>query len=206
MLLDWSPDDDWVLFANDPMGSQSIIADGIIVQAVSLQEGGLHRVAAMLGYDDYRAWCGGSLVLTAGGDRIATANKRLLVTRPPVWHAHLLASDPGRAWGSVTCSPGGRTVVVQSQPVSTDANFFHTKWSRWRVGLDGAVRRLTSPPPGYADESPRFSGATLFFVRSRRGIGRVYALRDGKLIGPFASLGYSLGYYGHNDWTYSVRR
>jgi hypothetical protein len=95
---------------------------------------------------------------------------------------------------------------VQSQPASTDANFFHTRWSLWRVGLDGTKRRLTSPRPGYADESPRFSGKTLFFVRSRRGVGKLYALRGGRLLGPLASLGSQLGYYGHHAWPYSVRR
>jgi hypothetical protein len=207
MLLGWSPDDRWVLFANDPMGSQSIIADGILVRAVPIRGGALHTVASMLGNDDYRAWCGSRLVLSAGGDRIATTNKRLLVTGPPSWHARLLAADPARAWGSLTCAPDGQAVVVQSQRAgTTNESFVNTRWSLWHVGFDGTSRRLTSPPPGYADESPRFSGTTLFFVRSHRGVGRVYALRGGKLLGPFASLGANIGYYGHHAWAYAVRR
>jgi hypothetical protein len=204
MLFGWSGDSRWIFFAIDPMGSQSIIADGVQLQAVSV-DGVVRDIAPALANDDYRTWCGGRLVLTAGGDRIATNNKRLVVTAPPLWKAQRLVRDPRRSFGSVACAPGGRSVVAQSQPTSSDANFFHTHWSLWRVGFDGTQRRLTSPPPGYADESPRFSGTTLFFVRSHRGVGRVYALRNGKLLGPFATL-QGLGYYGHHEWPYSVRR
>jgi hypothetical protein len=205
MLLGWSGDSTWVFYAIDPMGSASIIADGVRMQAVSVN-GTVRTVASGLAYDDYRTWCNGRLVLTAGGDRIATHNKQLIVAAPPAWKPKPLVTDSSRAWGSLACTPDDRAVVVQSQPASADANFFHTRWSLWRIGFDGARRRLTSPPPGYADESPRFSGKTLFFVRSRRGVGRVYALRDGKLLGPFASLGSDIGYYGHHAWPYSVRR
>jgi hypothetical protein len=81
-------------------------------------------------------------------------------------------------------------------------------WSLWRVSLHGSQHRLTSPPAGYSDESPRFSrdGRTLFFVRSRKGVGELYALRGGRVLGPLASLGFRLGYYGHTDWAYSVSR
>jgi WD40 repeat protein len=61
---------------------------------------------------------------------------------------------------------------------------------------------VTTPPRGYADESPRFSrdGQVLAFVRSRKGVGSLYTLRTGRASGPLLSLGYSLGYYGHQDW------
>jgi hypothetical protein len=92
---------------------------------------------------------------------------------------------------------------VQSQRESDNASFFATRWALWRVGLDGTRRRrLTSPPTGDADESPRFAAdhRTLLFVRSRKGVGRLYALRNRRVVGPLLSLGYSLGYYGHQAW------
>src|SRR4051812_7698216 len=42
MLLGWSGDSKWVFYAIDPMGSASLIADGIRLRAVSIQEGGVH--------------------------------------------------------------------------------------------------------------------------------------------------------------------
>jgi hypothetical protein len=206
MLLGWSGDSRWVFYAIDPMGSQSIIADGVRLRAVSL-EGASRALAPMLANDDYRAWCGGRLVLTAGGDRIAAHHKQLVTSAPPLWRTRTLAARAGRAWGSLACGPDDNSVVVQSEPdAGPDMTSVWTHWSLWRVGLHGSLRRLTSPPAGYADESPRFSrdGRTLFFVRSRKGVGKLYALHGGRLRGPLASLGFRLGYYGHTEWPYTV--
>lgn len=206
-LLRWSGDSRWIFFAVDPMGSNSIAADGLHVLAISARGGVAHRLALMLAYPDYFAWCSRRLVFTAGGDRLATTNKRLLVASPPLWRVRILVKMPRRAWGSLVCSPDGRSVVVQSQPESRDYNFAHTKWALWRVGLDGSARTLTSPPRGHADESARFSrdGRTLMFVRSQSGHGQLFALRGGRLLGPLRSLGYQLGYYGHRSWWPATR-
>lgn len=205
-----SPDRRWILYAIDPMGSASLAADGLTLQAVSTTGGRSRTVASGLLYSDYRAWCDfRTLVITAGGDRIATNNKRLVVTGPPTWRPHLLVHMPTHAFGSVVCAPDGESVVVQSQPQSADGSFFHTRWHLQRIWFyDGAQKTLTHPPLGYADESPHFSPdeRTIYFVRSKRGIGELYALRAGKLVGPLLSLGYSMGYYGANAWPYTVRR
>jgi hypothetical protein len=187
------------------MGSGSIAADGVRLQAVPVDAGGIVTIAPTLLYADYRAWCAGSLVLSAGGDRIATTNKRLMTTRPERWQTRLLVRAPGRTWGSLVCAPAGRSVVVQSQAATRpDMSVDHSHWSLWRVGFDGRTLQLTRPPRGSSDDSPRFAGRTLFFVRSRRGVGVVYALRAGRLLGPFASLGRLDGYYGHRAWEYTV--
>ncbi|MDE3194963.1 MAG: PD40 domain-containing protein, partial [Acidobacteriota bacterium] len=117
-----------------------------------------------LGYSDYRAWCGGRLVITAGGDREATIHKRLEIASPPGWKPRPLTSLRGRAWGSVACAPDGRSVVVQSQPAAQLTNFFATRWQLWRVRLDGTATPLTHPAAQHADESPQLSpdGKTLY--------------------------------------------
>jgi hypothetical protein len=200
-----SPDRRWALYAIDPMGSASIAADGLPVRAIRVTGGRSYPVASGLWADDYRAWCGGRLVVTAGLDRIATHNKRLIVTGPPGWKPHRVVSRPRMSFGSLVCD-GSNGIVVQGQPSNTDANFFHTHWSLYRVGLDGSMSRLTSPPAGHADESPKVAGGVVYFVRSTHGNGELYALQNGKVVGPLLSLGYSLGYYGHQAWPYSVTR
>ena len=206
VLLGWSGDDRWIFFTVDPGGSGSIAADGLTLRVVSARGGRPAKLARMLPYRDHLAWCGERLVLTGGGDRVATHGKRLLVAAPPDWHPRPLVDPPARAWGSLACAADGRSVVAQSQRRSDNPSFFATRWSLWRVAFDGSLRRLTSPPRGFADESPRFSrdGRVLAFVRSRRGVGALYALRRGHVVGPVLSLGYSLGYYGHQNWWQTV--
>lgn len=205
ILVGISPDRRWILYAIDPQSSASLAADGLAIRAVPSSGGRTRAVASGLLNDDYRAWCGGRLVLTAGLDRITTSNKRLVITGPPKWQTSALVASRSRAWGSLTCSPDGRSVVVQSQRDSTSYDLSRTHWALWRVGLDGSTTQLTHPPAGYADESPRFAGGVLYFVRSRKGVGRLDALRDGKLLGPLVSLGENDGYYGHHAWPYGVR-
>jgi hypothetical protein len=199
-----SPDGRWVLYTIDPFGSASIPADGLQLKAIRVTGGRSYALPLGLLYDDYRAWCGNRLVMTAGGDRIAVHGKRLIVTGPPGWKPHRVVADPRMSFGSLVCDGDG--IVVQGQPSSTDANFFHTHWSLYRVGLDGSMSRLTSPPARYADESPKVARGVVYFVRSTHGNGKLYALQNGKVIGPLLSLGYSLGYYGHQAWPYSVTR
>jgi Tol biopolymer transport system component len=201
-LLGWSPDGRWILFVVDPDGSGSIQADGLVLRAVRAGGGRVVRIARMLVYRDYLTWCGDKLVFTEGGDRVATSHKRLLVTSPPGWRPRPLVRAAGRSWGSVACAPGGRWLVAQSQRESDNPSFFATHWALWRVGLDGSTRQLTSPPHGYTDESPRISrdGRTLMFVRSRKGTGKLYALRASKVVGPLLVFGNNTGYYGHHDW------
>src|SRR5919109_4103310 len=201
-LFAWSSDSRWLLFYIDPMGSESLAADGVQVRAISVHGGRPRPVVGMLRYPDYLTGCGRRLVAPAGGDRLATENKWLVLANAPRWRARTLVRSSARAWGSIACAPDGTRLVAQSQPVSHDFSFFATCWSLWSVRLDGSKTRLTAPPAGYADESPRWSrdGRSLLFVRSRRGQGRLFLWQAGRVRGPLANLGSSLGYYGHHDW------
>lgn len=197
-----SPDGRWLLFAVDSYASASIAADGLDLLVVSTHGGAVHHLGLTLGYRDYLTWCDGELVYAQGPDRIAIHGKRLLAAAPPDWRPRVLWRAPGRSFASPACEPGSSAVAVLSQPSSIDANFFATRWQLWRVGLDGTHRLLDTPPPGYADEQPSWSpdGRSLLFVRERKGYGQLMLLRAHALAGPFANLGYQLGYYGHHDW------
>ena len=202
ILVGWSPDSRWIFFSIDPMSSASLMADGLQLRALEVATGRVVPVADLLLDYDYLTWCGSTLVLTAGGDRLATTNKRLVVARAPDWKPRALWVDPKRAFASIACAPDGKSVAVLSQPASEDFNFFHTKWQLWRVSLDGSRTLLDKPPTGSADESPRWSreGSALLFVREHKGYGQLMLFRDGRVTGPFANLGSSPGYYGHQDW------
>ncbi|MFL5954842.1 MAG: hypothetical protein ACJ76I_12125 [Gaiellaceae bacterium] len=202
VLLRLSADDGWLLFTIDPGGSGSIAADGLVLRVVSTSGGRVHKLGVALAYPDYLAWCNGRLVYVGGSDRIAIHAKRLLVASPPSWRPRPLWGDRSRSFASPACAPAGGAVAVLSQRSNIDANFFATRWQLWRVGLDGSLRELDAPPRGWADEAPQWSrdGRSILFVREWKGYGRVMLLRDGRLYGPIANLGYALGYYGHHDW------
>jgi hypothetical protein len=208
-LVTFSPDRRWLFYDVDPMSSASLAADGLVLRVLDVATGRTKPVARALLDDDYWSWCGSTLVLTAGGNRLATTNKRLVTARAPGWRPRPLWADARRAFGSVTCAPDGRSVAVLSQREQhTNWYFFATRWQLWRVGLDGSRRLLDRPPPGYADESPAWApdGRSLLFVREREGYGTLELLRDRHVFGPLAKLGYSLGYYGHHDWRVAWRR
>lgn len=202
-----SPDGKWILYAIDPMGSASLAADGLRTMAVPTAGGRSYTVAFGLVYDSYRAWCGGRLVMTAGGDRIASHDKRLIVSGPPSWQPRFLVREPKRAFGSVACAPDGRSVVVQEEPAGgVNESSTASHWQLWRITLAGKATQLTNPPAGYSDDSPQVAGdGTIYFVRSRRNVGSLYALRNGTVVGPLLDLGLDENeYYGHRDWPYRV--
>ncbi|MDX6424756.1 MAG: hypothetical protein QOD52_161 [Gaiellaceae bacterium] len=202
VLLRVSSDDRWVFFTIDPGGSGSIAADGLVLRVLSTAGGPVHKLGVALPYPDYLTWCGGRLVYVGGKDRVAIHAKRLLVAAPPNWRPALLWAGHSRSFSTPACRPGGKSVAVLAQRSSMDANFFATRWQLWRVGLDGTRQELDAPPAGWADEAPRWSrdGRSLLFVRERKGYGRVMLLRDGRVFGPIAKLGFASGYYGRHDW------
>jgi hypothetical protein len=202
VLLRFTNDDRWIVFAIDPGGSNSIAADGLVLRVVSTSGGAVSKLGVALTDTDYLASCGGGLVFVGGGDRIATHAKRLLVARPPLWRPRPLWDDRSRSFGSLACAPDGHSVAVLSQRSSDDANFFSTRWQLWQVGFDGSHTLLDAPPRGSADESPQWSrdGRALLFVRERNGYGQLMLRQTGHVVWPFANLGYSLGYYGHHAW------
>jgi hypothetical protein len=202
VLLRISNDGRWIFFTIDPGGSGSIAADGLDLRVVSATGGRVSKLGVALPAADYLAPCGGGLVFAGGGDRVAIHAKRLLVARPPLWRPRPLWDDRTLSFGSLACAPDGRSVAVLSQRSSNNAYFFATRWRLWRVSLDGTHTLLDAPPPGSADESPQWSrdGRSLLFVRERNGYGQLMLRHAGQTIGPFANLGYSLGFYGHHVW------
>ena len=195
-----TPDGKWIFYALDRFSSASLAADGLPVRAIRTSGGRSHPIATGLVYASYRSWCDGRFVMTAGFDRDTTTNKWLVTASPPRWKARILVKSARRAFGSLTCAPGG--LIAQSTAAS-DEGFRSPNWSLWHVDWNGKLRRLTTPPKGVSDESPQYAGGVLYFVRS----GWLYALRNARLLGPLLRVPRAApGFFGHRDWSYSVRR
>lgn len=187
-----SPDGTWILFAIDPLDSASLAADGLVLQAVSVGGGTPRTIAPSLLGAGYHAWCGDTLVVTAGGDRYAAHDKWLVVTRPPDWHVRRIVV-PGWSFGALACRGDG----VVAQAARNSATTMNPRWQLWQVGLDGSHRVLDVPPPGWADDSPRAArDGTVVFVRSHDGDGTLYGLG----VGPLVAVGHDDGFFGRRPW------
>jgi len=210
-----SPDGRWLFYWAGSHGSNSIAADGLplYVRRVGRAASGSRVVPKMLAAPDFLSWCGQQLVVAAGGDRYTTDAKQLLLIAPR-WRAGKLTHD-ARSWVSPACSPDGRTVAASAGRSWVEPRFGLERRSIWLIRLDGSGRkRLTSPPPGRTDESPRWSadGRFVLFVRAgptARGAtapGSLWLVRvgDGRLFGPLARAGRVANYYGHYGWADAV--
>jgi hypothetical protein len=71
MLAGWWPDGQGLLFWDDPQGSASIAADGLVLDSLELSDLKLRPLATTLVYQDWVAWSpdGRTVAVVAGGDR-----------------------------------------------------------------------------------------------------------------------------------------
>lgn len=206
-----SPGGKWFVYSVDRFSSASLAADGLPFFIMRTHGGRAVGLGAGLVYASYRSWCAdNSLVMAVGVSREAVDNKRLIHFLGPSWTGTNVEPKLHESvFGSLDCAPDGESVVVQETAQSRTTGYRHPHWSLWRVNLtDGKQTQLTHPPAGSEDDSPRWSPdeLTLYFVRARHGYGSLYALHNGKLVGPLLSLGHNSGYFGETQWGYSVRR
>src|SRR5436190_941221 len=129
----------------------------------------------------------------------------------PRWRARNLSRDATQSWVSPACAADGERIVAAAGPNRTENRFGEERRSVWVLAADGSSRkRLTSPPPGATDESPRWSsdGRWILFVRSNRttrnatAFGSLYLLEVAtrRLRGPLARVGPAGNYYGLYGW------
>ena len=198
------------LWWDDPYSSASIAADGIALYANG------ERLADTLVFPDYVSVCGRHLALAAGPDRYTTHGKRVLFDGRDV------SSDPTRSWVSPSCNASGFLVAAAGR-----------NWVERRVGR-GELRsiwelaprkvRLSYPPAGWTDESPRvLPDGSILFARTRETSVKVpngwrttdqahlelIAYGHTTWVGSTSwsvegSAGPSIDYYGHYAWPWLI--
>ena len=211
-IAGWSPDGKWVLFFADLSSSASIAADGLPLRSVRAAGGSAVTIVPhLLAAEDLRTWCKRRLVVASGFDRYTTHGKTLVAASAPRWRARNLSRDATQSWVSPACAADGERIVAAAGPNRTENRFGEERRSVWVLAADGSSRkRLTSPPPGATDESPRWSsdGRWILFVRSNRttrnatAYGSLYLLEVAtrRLRGPLARVGPAGNYYGLYGW------
>lgn len=211
----FTPDGRNVLFWSNPVGSGSIRADGLPLEAVSTA-GGRPRtlVSTMLVAGDFLTACGRSLVAVAGAGRETNQGKWLAQLAPPDFRARSLGLSGSESWVDPSCASGGE-IAAAAGPSSRNARFGAEHRSIWLIpGRGRPPVRLTTPVGAdVSDELPRLSrdGRTILFIRGvsslrtgQRGELELLTLgADGRaqMIGPLADLGSAgIGYYDAYPW------
>lgn len=200
------------LWWDDPQGSGSIAADGITLFD------GRAPLAPTLVFPDYVALCGSRLAYAAGHDRYTTARKRIVLDGRNV------SRDASLSWVSPACNADGLLVAAAGR--NWDERLIGRGENRSIWELAPARRRLTAPPAGWTDESPRvLPDGSILFVRTRETAvkqpqnwrvtdhGRIELIRGGRVtwiattswsaeeIGSSARY---VNYYGHYGWPWLV--
>jgi len=208
-LAGWSPDGRWILFQLDPGSSASIGADGLPLEAVPAATRARPVQVVPIELSQPPAWCGNTLVQSAGGFRYTFQGKHLIAAKAPNWRAAAVTHAPRQGWMLPTCSQDGRWVAATVAPSS--AKGYRTSFSQptelWLlrprgaqphvlVGNDGGQYQLT--PLGWSRGSrwllvqrlrvkPMMGPAQLLLADVSEGGHLV------KLAGPVATAPLSLG-------------
>jgi hypothetical protein len=115
------------------------------------------------------ARCGRGLALAVGGDRNSMHGKSIALDGRDV------SRDPSRSWITPVCNAGGTRLVAAARPENPDGPWGDEHRALWQVLP--TRRRLTSPPRGWSDESPRIlPGGSILFVRTHLTSRKVHGV------------------------------
>jgi hypothetical protein len=215
----WSPDGKWIFFQPDPDNSASIAMDGLPLDAVPVAgsppagEGRpVQVVPSMLGQP--LAWCGGRLVVSAGGERFTFHRKHLVAAAPPAWSTSPVSRDASLGWMQPSCDPAGRWVAAVAAP-NRDVIALAGPSELWVLRADGSSARVLEGTGGgrYQMNQPQWSadGRWVLFSRtpvaSRGGSSDLFMEqidpatgRALRLVGPVVRDATVFGWYrGHSN-------
>jgi hypothetical protein len=211
----WSPDGRWILFWADTPGDEASAADGVPLQAISIEDGtSMEVVPSMLRHPDFLSACRPDVAIAAGAGADVADDKLIEVAHPPEWTATPVRTAQQLGGPAIwpACTRDGDLVAtsVLTGPSNTGRPLDQT-WRVWiYVKLDDRSLLATDPGPGFSDEAPRWAhdGRYVMFVRRDVGTerGRVYLLRFGEgfavhEVSRIADLGPVPNDLGYADWS-----
>jgi Tol biopolymer transport system component len=205
----WSPDGKWIFFQPDPFNSASIAMDGLPLDAVPVagRPRPVQVVPTMLSQP--LAWCGGRLVVSAGGERFTFHQKHLVAAAPPAWSTSPASRDSSLGWMQSACDPAGTWVAAVAAP-NTDVILFARPSELWVLRADGSSAHALVGTGGgrYQMNQPRWSadGRWVLFSRTtvvpRRGSSDLFLTRIDpttgralRLVGPVVRDATVFGWY-----------
>jgi hypothetical protein len=215
-LAQFAPGDKALAFWVNRYGSASLVEDGLRLQLLTLDQSGTAVTLSTLSpaHSEAVTTCGDRLVFVAGGGREGTLGKRLASAYAvDGWQAESLTYG-SRSAVSPSCAPEGDWLAAAIGPNGQ----WHAGQEQRSIELfpmhNGRRTRLSTPPPGSSDESPRVTGGGrwVLFIRSKLtrdgATGAGYLISTSKPgsrpIGPLFIAGPASDYYGTYNWTETV--
>ncbi len=216
----WSSDSKQILFWPDPVFSASITADGVPLEAISINGGKPYTLTTeMLLHSDWMDSSGdGWLAVTEGGGRETWTNKHISVVDPASGNKMQLTDDKTAAFSPVW-SPDGQHIAYVAAPDigaiggGNEAKVGAAKRRIWVMNRDGSGKRQVTNDPAYRDERPLWSGdgRSIIFARLDNSSDKTSlwlipseggeAPRVVEELGSLPPESTWFGYYGHIDWS-----
>lgn len=192
-LAGWSPDGRWILFQLDPDSSASIGADGLPLEAVPATTRARPSQVVPIELSQPLAWCGNTLVQSAGELRYTFHGKHLIAAQAPNWHAAAVTRTPQLGWMLPSCSQDGRWVAATVAPSSAKdhATSFTQPAELWLLRPDG-----TQPHVLAGNDSGRYQLTPLGWSRGSRWL-LIQRLRVQPAMGPAQLLLADVSQDGH---------
>lgn len=213
-VVGWSPDGKTILFWRGMQHSASLAADGLELDAVTLEDGKTHLLGWTLAYPDFLAWspAGDCLALTDGGGREVWYRKQIMVVAPDGSARANISNDPARADIQPAWSPDGKRIAYISWPTSETYYPLMTEaiydTDIWAMNADGTGKRQLTFTEEAGEHFPLWSpdGEHILFVRIENNRSGLWIMKaDGSEERQVAELGAAppppSNYYGHIDHT-----
>lgn len=209
-----SPDGTQAVFWHGQYNSESIAADGLPLESISLTTQARQvLLEAMLNYPDFLAWTpdGRRLLAVRGENRYTWTNKQLVLideSGQPIALSSPNQVDILPAW-----SPDGQKIAYVNAPDEAKPDSIGdealAKRRIWMMSADGSNKQQLTNDPNYRDERPlwSFNGQHILFVRVQQEQAEIWLMQaDGsnpqKVVGDLKNESDSkwTGFYGRVDW------